>query len=317
MKYAFIDFDGTLVNLKTDHTACKKELCIQHYHEVSSDKYSIIDRYEIEALPQGEVILEASTLLSKLRLGGYRVVITSRSGRTVIEDGIKRFGLITPDMILSRDDVKFLKPDERHLTNHIKDYGLDSIVIGDSWHDSELASKLGLKYYNSVSGAMKGLGFRKSLHNDEVYTDELKFLKGAAKSPVLDAGCGNRRGGDICVDVVEGAADRIIDFTKLPFGDGSFNSVFFIHSLEHVESYMDAVREARRVLKPNGILGVVIPVYEMSFFDPTHKYHWHTIELNDIICSIGFTSVSKERFNTIFNDESVPFSVAMTFRKVG
>jgi SAM-dependent methyltransferase len=46
------------------------------------------------------------------------------------------------------------------------------------------------------------------------------------------------------------------DATDLPFEDGSFDAVFIHATLQHLEAPLEAVREARRVLRPGGVIGV-------------------------------------------------------------
>ncbi len=47
--------------------------------------------------------------------------------------------------------------------------------------------------------------------------------------------------------------------TKMPFADGSFDIVTAKHTLEHVESPMDGLREIHRVLRPGGVAFIVVP----------------------------------------------------------
>lgn len=316
MKYAFIDFDGTLVKLKTDHSVCKKALSIEHYDELQRAQYPILDEYEQRAASSAELILESHALLDKLNAHGYKVVIVSRTGTATIVAVSKRFGLPICNVI-SRDDTQHLKPDPKHVTSRISDIDTDSIVVGDSWRDLKLAEALGLKYYKSVSGAMKGLGYRTAVHSDEVYEKELKFLKARGKSPILDVGCGSRRGGDVCVDTAGDTADSVADACSLPFPDKTFQSVFMIHSLEHIDDYQKALREATRVLKVDGTLGIVIPHISKSYLDPTHKHHWTLQELNDIILSMGYEFIEARAFDALFDEKVILFSVGIMFKKGG
>lgn len=315
MKYAFVDFDGTLVNLKTNHVACKKELGVKYYNEVPKDKYYILDQYEWEAFPSAELVLESGKLLDKLNEHGYKIVIVSRTGNRVITEGFNKFNLPAPYKIIAREEAQYLKPNPKHITDFITDFDKESVVIGDSWHDQKLAEALGLTYYKSVADAMKGLGFRKAVHNDEVYNEELKFLREYGESPILDMGCGNRRGGDVCIDTVEGVADYKADMCDLPFSDKTFRSVFMIHSLEHIEDYKKALREASRVLKDGGVLGIVIPFISMSYLDSTHKHHWVPSDLSVDLHGMGFDFIMSRGFNSIFDDKKCFFSIGLIFKK--
>jgi SAM-dependent methyltransferase len=46
---------------------------------------------------------------------------------------------------------------------------------------------------------------------------------------------------------------------KMPFADGSFDIVTAKHTLEHVESPMEGLREIHRVLRPGGVAFIVVP----------------------------------------------------------
>ncbi|MBN1208884.1 MAG: class I SAM-dependent methyltransferase [Myxococcaceae bacterium] len=47
--------------------------------------------------------------------------------------------------------------------------------------------------------------------------------------------------------------------TQMPFADASFDIVTAKHTLEHVESPMDGLREIHRVLRPGGVAFLVVP----------------------------------------------------------
>lgn len=92
---------------------------------------------------------------------------------------------------------------------------------------------------------------------------------------LLDAPCGAgalarslvSAGFDVSgVDVETSAADSLGEaFRKsdlehpLPFGDASFDAVLSVEGIEHLENRFNFLREARRVLKPGGLLVVTTP----------------------------------------------------------
>ncbi len=49
---------------------------------------------------------------------------------------------------------------------------------------------------------------------------------------------------------------------EIPFPDASFDAVFAYTVLEHVRDPLSALREMRRVLKPDGVVGICDPDYE-------------------------------------------------------
>jgi len=61
-------------------------------------------------------------------------------------------------------------------------------------------------------------------------------------------------------DIAAAGVDFRVDIRELPFADGSYDVVFASHVLEHVDKDLQALREIRRVLSPNGIAILPVPV---------------------------------------------------------
>lgn len=49
------------------------------------------------------------------------------------------------------------------------------------------------------------------------------------------------------------------DIRELPFADGSFDVVYTMGTIEHIDEYRDAIREVHRVLKPGGRAVIGVP----------------------------------------------------------
>ncbi len=102
----------------------------------------------------------------------------------------------------------------------------------------------------------------------------------AAGAAVLDAGCGSGYGAgellsaasvtalDISHDALRHAAESYArpglrfaqgSLEALPFADASFDMVLAFEVIEHLENWLEMLREARRVLKPSGVLLVSTP----------------------------------------------------------
>ncbi len=54
--------------------------------------------------------------------------------------------------------------------------------------------------------------------------------------------------------------DHNVDLQQLPFADGTYDFVFASHVLEHVRDDEKAIAEIRRILKPNGIAILPVPI---------------------------------------------------------
>ncbi len=119
----------------------------------------------------------------------------------------------------------------------------------------------------------KKLGFT-SLEDERIYT-VLPEIKGK----LLDIGCGNNRlvreyGNGIGIDVYKWNDDVILyDGENLPFEDESFDTITFLASLNHIPKREKLVKEARRVLKPNG--KVVLTMINPFLGYIGHKIWWY------------------------------------------
>ena len=102
---------------------------------------------------------------------------------------------------------------------------------------------------------------------------------------VLDLGCGNaylfreiRRQGKKCrlvgADINEnirklkipGCKFKVIGCgTKLPFGKDSFDAVFALDSMEHIENAKKAIGQIKNVLKPGGTLIITVPTENLFY----------------------------------------------------
>jgi len=72
--------------------------------------------------------------------------------------------------------------------------------------------------------------------------------------------------------------DYHVDLQQLPFEDESYDFVFASHVLEHVANDEQAISEIRRILKPNGIAMLPIPIIaektiEYPEANPHEEYH--------------------------------------------
>ena len=101
---------------------------------------------------------------------------------------------------------------------------------------------------------------------------------------ILDIGCGNNKytgptsSTVIGMDIVSTpSVDLVHDMESFPypFGPSSFDQVVMTHSLEHVskenQTNIKIIEEIYRILRPNGLLIVQVPLGHSFNYDPTHK----------------------------------------------
>jgi ubiquinone/menaquinone biosynthesis C-methylase UbiE len=75
-----------------------------------------------------------------------------------------------------------------------------------------------------------------------------------------------------------GASFAAADILKLPYPDGAFDKVVLSEVLEHVEDDLAGLLEARRVLKPGGVIAITVPNHDYPvFWDPVN---WMRERLN-------------------------------------
>jgi SAM-dependent methyltransferase len=115
------------------------------------------------------------------------------------------------------------------------------------------------------------------------------------------------------VDVVDWGhgATRIDSVAFLPFADRSFDTVCFVACLNHIPERRDALREARRVLRPNG--RVLITMIGRVLGTIGHALWWYSedkhrpvaaeetmgmdsVEILELLQAAGFTRVAHRRF---------------------
>jgi len=137
------------------------------------------------------------------------------------------------------------------------------------------------------------------------------------KRPILDIGCGFGEfaevyaespidmGVDNCSRDLAVAAKTnkyknltLADAADLPFADNYFGSIFSISTLEHIENVDGSLKEAFRVLKPNGIFFLTLEtneVDEATFYRPLLKKYGMT----------RFSNYLSYRYNKLFHRKNL------------
>jgi ubiquinone/menaquinone biosynthesis C-methylase UbiE len=85
-----------------------------------------------------------------------------------------------------------------------------------------------------------------------------------------------------------------------PFGDGSFNTIFLLDTLEHLKYPEKTIKECFRILKKNGKLIVAVPSERSKYFrHENHINFFHKKDLKGILTPFetnifGYRGNSKE-----------------------
>lgn len=152
------DFDGTLVEtLLIDYDAMRRDLRAQFH--VSEDPFrplvdsirrlggdfSIVDEYEMKAVSS---CVPKRDVLEMYQVEKHHVVV-SRNGKMCIDRFFELYPEYpAPDLIACRDNCVHLKPHVGHLAPVFAFLGPDVpiTVVGDSWHDEQLAKNASCGY---------------------------------------------------------------------------------------------------------------------------------------------------------------------------
>ena len=96
----------------------------------------------------------------------------------------------------------------------------------------------------------------------------------------LNFGCGS----DILenylnVDILKGEKiDKSFDFNKFPypFSDNEFDEIYSSNVLEHLDDISKVINELHRIVKPNGLIRIIVPYYNCygAYNDITHKHYF-------------------------------------------
>jgi carbamoyl-phosphate synthase large subunit len=166
IKLIVFDFDGTLVDLPIDYSSLRAELrkffqsfeitssfrpLLQSIEQCSNNvkqnfgeeegmkvyemSYKILEKFELMGSEKAELLPNVKNVLEKLKNNNIKLAIFSRTGRKCILNGLNKFGLEKYfDLIVSRDDVKKVKPDTEGLKKIMAHFNLrpeEILFVGD------------------------------------------------------------------------------------------------------------------------------------------------------------------------------------------
>lgn len=221
LKGVIFDFDGTIVSIHIDFkkiraAAIKKALelnlnipvenypilelidYIGRHNKTNKDKEAFlrfIRRYllakELEGAEKAVPLKGSLEFIAALRKKGIKTGIITRNCRQAVNKVIKKFN-IHYDVLLTRDDVKKVKPETEHIKKAVQHLGLkkeEIIVVGDHLMDIQCAKKFGALSCGIVSEnitrdmfAAEGADFIFESIEDAGYLFGIKPLK-AGKLP--------------------------------------------------------------------------------------------------------------------------------------
>lgn len=95
--------------------------------------------------------------------------------------------------------------------------------------------------------------------------------------------------------------DYVGDVQKIPLPDNSFDTVLCAEVLEHVPEPLQALKEIRRVLKPNGYLVMSTPLLMYLHNEPHDFYRYTNHGLAHLLKQAGFTIESIEPSGAFFS----------------
>ena len=140
---------------------------------------------------------------------------------------------------------------------------------------------------------MKGLIFIGVLFRGEnnmtKWDENLKGCK--CGDNCLNLGCGNKPFKSMDgIDIKNFGQKYIcdIDKDKWPIPDNTYDGIHAWNILEHIKNKIHVMNEAFRVLKPNGIIEIVVPdiarKIELAVSDPTHVSFWVMGTFTEYFC---------------------------------
>lgn len=87
---------------------------------------------------------------------------------------------------------------------------------------------------------------------------------------------------------------------KLPFEDNYFDVVFSKSVIEHIDNTEHYMQEMQRVLKPGGLLILLVPdwetQYKIFYYDPTHVHPYTVVSVEKLFGMMGFCDINVEKF---------------------
>ena len=122
---------------------------------------------------------------------------------------------------------------------------------------------------------------------------------------ILEVGCGrNKHRNAIGIDrVALAGVDVVHDLnqTPYPFEADSFDEVYAIHVIEHLDSILGVMEEIHRITRAKARVVIITPHHSdsISWQDPTHKWHLNLYSFSYFEPTYHTNYYSKARFRVL------------------
>lgn len=171
------------------------------------------------------------------------------------------------DKVLTDDILDVLGADRR-----LSDLALRVQVIGGVAHvEGSVCSNQQRDVVRQAIGRVRGV---LAVWDRLTVSEEGTFLS-------LDLGCGSRKQDSRAIGIDRHpypGVSVVADLERsLPLADSTVDRIFAVHILEHVQNLLGLMNEVHRVLKPRGVLHVIVPNMSCTnaVADPTHVRLFH------------------------------------------
>lgn len=149
--------------------------------------------------------------------------------------------------------------------------------------------KINEKVYNFLPPSLIEYGNIQSTENVSSHDYDgiaLNLIEEFRDGLILDNGCGLRNvyyDNVVNFEIVDYPTTDVLGIgEKLPFKSDVFDAVFSLNVLEHVKNPFECANEIIRVLKPGGILYIVVPFLQPFHGYPNHYYNMTSSGLKNL-----------------------------------